>query len=237
MGSIAHHPGKRQLRDSARSVSFKETPGVVNHHCVDVFVRCAQLYEAGQHVASDEVDNVARLLGARWGALALVLDALKGMIPVLVAGRLLEPFVPGAPWWLYPVWLMVGLACVVGHILPVYLRLRGGKGVATSLGVVLGFWPIFTIPGLAALGVFVLVVLATRYVSLASMTAALAFPVAFFLLHSHMRLAPNQAAYFMPFAVFLPLVILWRHRANIRRLLAGRELRIGQSAPPDSSES
>ena len=184
--------------------------------------------------------NVARLLGVRWGALALALDALKGMIPVLVAGRLLEPFVPSAPalapWWLYPVWLTVGLACVVGHILPVYLRLRGGKGVATSLGVVLGFWPIFTIPGLAALGVFVLVALATRYVSLASMTAALAFPVAFFLLRSHMPGKPGQAAYFMPFAVFLPLVILWRHRANIRRLLAGREPRIGQSAPSDAPE-
>ncbi len=94
--------------------------------------------------------NVARLLGARWGALAFALDVLKGLIPVLVAGRALEPFVPSAPtpapWWLYPVWLTVGLACVVGHILPVYLRLRGGKGVSTSLGVVLGLWPIFTIP-------------------------------------------------------------------------------------------
>ena len=86
------------------------------------------------------------------------------------------------------------------------------------------------------MGGFVLVALATRYVSLASMTAALAFPVAFFLLRSHMPGKPGQAAYFMPFAVFLPLVILWRHRANIRRLLAGREPRIGQSAPSDAPE-
>ena len=76
--------------------------------------------------------NVARLLGVRWGALALALDALKGMIPVLVAGRLLEPFVPGAPalapWWLYPVWLTVGLACVVGHICPFIFGCAAARG-------------------------------------------------------------------------------------------------------------
>ncbi len=178
--------------------------------------------------------NVARLLGLRFGLLVFALDVSKGLVPVLVAGRVLRTLpdatAPDSAWWFYTTWLLVAVACILGHVFPIYLRLRGGKGVATALGVVLGIWPMFTLPGLAAFGVFVVVALTTRYISLASMTASVSFSVAYFVMRQYADWPAESNRYLLPFAILLPILVLLRHRTNIRRLLAGQEPRFGTKA-------
>lgn len=167
--------------------------------------------------------NVARALGRKWGYVCFVLDMGKGLAAVLVAGcvlRRMEGF-PTLPH--QTAWLGAGCGVILGHVFSFYLRFRGGKGVATALGVVLGIYPFFTFAGLCALGVWIIVVLLTKYVSLASLAAATAF-------------LPLFAAFNWPvlhvwplgaFAAVMVLLIILRHRENIRRLLAGTENRIG----------
>jgi acyl-phosphate glycerol 3-phosphate acyltransferase len=106
--------------------------------------------------------NVGRLLGRKWGILVFVLDVCKGLLPTLGLGQ----FLPGAeglagwsPAVVNTAWLAGGVACILGHNFPIYLRFRGGKGVATSLGVVLGVYPYLTVSGLCAFGVWVVVTL------------------------------------------------------------------------------
>jgi glycerol-3-phosphate acyltransferase PlsY len=167
--------------------------------------------------------NVGRVMGARWGYLCFVLDVLKGFVPVFVVGRLLaggagrpEPAVQAA-------WLATALGCILGHVFSLYLRFRGGKGVATSLGVLLGVYPYYTWPGLAALGLWVAAVLIWRYVSLASILAAAAFPVLF----AAMRWPVGDLWPLLVFAAVIGALVVIRHRSNIRRLLAGSENRVG----------
>jgi len=113
--------------------------------------------------------NVARVLGRRWGLLCFALDVLKGLAPVLLAGLVIAGRGASAPGPARQgAWLAVAFGAIAGHVFPVWLRFRGGKGVATSLGVLLGFYPYFTFAGLAALAIWVAVVAVWRYVSLAS---------------------------------------------------------------------
>jgi len=166
--------------------------------------------------------NVARVLGARLGVVCFVLDALKGFLPVFVA-RMVHGAVPGTP---LPV-VLVGLAAIAGHNWSVYLRFRGGKGVATSCGV---FAALFPLGLLVALAVWVAVVAATRYVSLASILAGVSLFVAAMILPR----APFGVEQ-IPLTVFAGLAAVLgiiRHRANIARLIRGTEPRIGQ--PPQS---
>ena len=174
--------------------------------------------------------NVGRVLGRPLGMICFVLDALKGVLPVLVAGALSADQLTDAQrtGLLMP---LTGVAAILGHIYSPWVSFKGGKGVATSFGALLAMWPLMTFPALGALGVWILVVKATRYVSLASMVAALALPV---LLLVRARAWPGSPP--MPTAEFLPLLIavallaalvIWKHRANIARLRAGTELRVG----------
>ncbi len=125
--------------------------------------------------------NVGRLLGKQFFFLVFFLDLLKSLLPMAIAswvvGRIPEA---QRDWPLYLAWLLVGFAAVIGHMFSVFLRFKGGKGVATSAGVVLGLYPYFTLAGLAVMGVFVVVFFATRYISLGSIVAACAFPLAYF---------------------------------------------------------
>lgn len=160
--------------------------------------------------------NVGRVLGARWGITVLILDALKGLLPVWLVPRLLTP-ADAAPDTLLPV--LAGVATVVGHMFPCWLGFRGGKGVATSLGVVLMLGPLAS---LAALAGFALGMLSTRIVSLSSMLAAGLFAVAQLAL---LRPVPFHGPS-CPLAVFslaVPALIIIQHRANVRRLLNGTE--------------
>jgi len=183
--------------------------------------------------------NVARALGRKWAYLCFLLDVLKGFIPTFLAMNLIRHWHPAGPLpaellWL---WLATGIAAVLGHIYPVYLKFKGGKGVATSFGVALGIWPYYTLAALAALAVWVVVLLAFRYVSLASIVAALAFPAV--LLLAVITLPAWQAARPWPLllvAAVIPLLVIWRHKQNVARLLSGTESKVllGRAKQPTS---
>lgn len=165
--------------------------------------------------------NVGRTLGRKWGMLVFALDLLKGFVPVLVAQRMhgggMNTFAaPSAV-------ALTGLAAIVGHNWPVYLRFKGGKGMATSAGVFLGvFWPGL----LAALALWALVVAVTRYVSVGSMLASVALLVCALVIPREPFGAGKYLTLFAALAAALSIV---RHRSNIRRLLAGTENKIGQA--------
>jgi glycerol-3-phosphate acyltransferase PlsY len=166
--------------------------------------------------------NVGRLLGRRWGVLVFLLDFAKGAVPVLVAGQLPEPSDPWLPPHALPV--TAGLAAFLGHLFPVYLGFRGGKGVATGAGVVAVLVPL---PALAAVLTWLVVVFATRYVSVASVCAAVALCVAHFLLTPQPWSPPqNIVSTFCLLAAFL---VAARHAGNLRRLLDGTEHRLKES--------
>ncbi len=167
--------------------------------------------------------NVARALGKRWGYFCFVLDVLKGFVPAMLAGMLVNT--GGMPTEMQQAgWLAAGLGAILGHVFSFYLRFHGGKGVSTALGVVLGIFPYFTWPGLVCLAIWVVTTLISRYVSFGSVVAALAFLPLFvgFNRENTQRLLPLLA-----FAAVVVLLILVRHRTNIRRLLAGTENKIG----------
>jgi glycerol-3-phosphate acyltransferase PlsY len=148
--------------------------------------------------------NVSRVLGKKWGAVVLLLDALKGALPVLavkVAGYPLK----------YQV--LVGLFAVLGHCFSPFLRFRGGKGVATGLGAFLVISPKVT---LLALAVFLLVFFTTRFVSLASITAALSYPLFFKFFEK-----PDPLSFVL--VALTALVVVAKHHSNLRRLLRGEE--------------
>ncbi|MBR4189049.1 MAG: glycerol-3-phosphate 1-O-acyltransferase PlsY [Kiritimatiellae bacterium] len=160
--------------------------------------------------------NVFRCVGKGWGVLALLLDALKGFLPAFFFPALAARGLHGA----VPSWLGVacGLAAVVGHNWPVWLGFKGGKGVATSAGMALGVAPGAVGIGLAA---FALVVVATRWVSLASMLGCLAATAAGWWLY-----AGGDRAWLVWVLGAMTLLVVWRHRANIGRLLKGTEPKI-----------
>ena len=165
--------------------------------------------------------NVLRVLGKRWGYLVFALDALKGLAAVRIAFALAAAISPGGPYH-EMVGIAGGLACILGHTFPVWLRFRGGKGVATSAGVLLGLMP------LAVVSVFIVWVIlfkGTRYVSVASIGAAFSLPL-FVVLYLQIRML--SGASLLPFSILIAGVVIWRHRSNIHRLLHGREQRFSQ---------
>lgn len=169
--------------------------------------------------------NAGRVLGRGWGYLCLALDVLKGLIPTLAASLVLVRRPPdSAMLWS---WIGVGLAAVLGHVFPIYLKFRGGKGVATTVGVALGIFPYYTIAMAVALLLYAVVRFGSGMVSLGSLTIAAAFPAAFFVL---VRLDPELTVRDMwplgGVAVLLGLLITLRHRANIIRMLRGEESRL-----------
>ncbi len=167
--------------------------------------------------------NVSRALGRKWAYFCFVLDVLKGLTPMLATMLIAEPDSVLTLW----LWLAVGCAAILGHIFPIYVKFKGGKGVATSFGVALGLWPYYTICVLFAAGVWVVVVLIWRYVSLASITASVTFPL---VLIVAIILTPdwNFANLWPVFitAIAIPIMVIVRHRENIKRLRAGTESKI-----------
>lgn len=165
--------------------------------------------------------NVLRVLGKRWGYLVFALDAFKGLAAVRLAFALASAMNPNGPYR-EVVGIAGGLACILGHTFPVWLRFRGGKGVATSAGVLLGLMP------LAVVSVFVVWLLlfkATRYVSVASIGAAFCLPLFVAL---YLRTNMLTGVSLLPFSILIAGVVIWRHRSNIQRLLHGKEQRFGQ---------
>jgi glycerol-3-phosphate acyltransferase PlsY len=170
--------------------------------------------------------NLARALGRRWAYLCFLLDLAKGLLPTAAAGFWLGDVSGAAGLW---AWLAVGCAAVVGHIFPVYLRFKGGKGVATSFGVALGLWPYYTISAGVVLIVWIIFLLIWRYVSLASLAGAIAFPV---VLISAIALVPGwkvtQLWPLLIVSICIPILVFVRHRENIVRLLTGTESKVFQ---------
>lgn len=159
--------------------------------------------------------NVTRSAGKGVGLLTLLLDALKGAAAVLVARAALGE---GDEWWV----CAAAVAAVLGHVFPVWLSFRGGKGVATGLGVFLVLAPLAT---LCALLVFAVVVWMWRYVSLGSMTAASVLPLAAWALGA-LGVGDRAAAPVLAVAVTGAALIVFMHRANIGRLLRGEESKL-----------
>jgi len=157
--------------------------------------------------------NVARAAGRKLGLMTLFLDAAKGVIPVVGASAFLGA--PGAPG---PWAAAAGFAAFLGHVFPPWLGFRGGKGVATSFGVFLALSPW---AALAALAAFTGSYLATRIVSVSSLAGAAACAAASATLHG----ASSPVTWT---ALAILLVIVVRHRTNIRRILRGEERRVGK---------
>ena len=161
--------------------------------------------------------NVLRVLGPRIGLLVFAVDIAKGALPV----RFLPPLTGASGMGL--TWLAVGcgVAAILGHVRPVFLGFsKGGKGVATACGVFLALAPLQT---LLALLIFVVVVFASGYVSLSSLTAAFALPVL-------MAASVGWRSPLFWVAVLTMLFVFWTHRPNIERLRAGTEYRFGKAA-------
>lgn len=161
--------------------------------------------------------NALRVLGKKWGYLVFFLDAFKGFVAVRIAFALAMATPQVARYEVFGI--IGGLACILGHTFPVWLRFRGGKGVATSAGVLLGLMPIAV---LSVFTIWLLLFQLTRYVSLASIVAAAALPL-LVALYLHVNILSGPAL--LPFSVLIAGVVIWRHRSNIRRLLHGTEER------------
>ncbi|MEZ6065519.1 MAG: glycerol-3-phosphate 1-O-acyltransferase PlsY [Planctomycetaceae bacterium] len=166
--------------------------------------------------------NAARVLGKKWGLLVLLLDALKGLLPTL-----LLPLLAADTDLRQHVQVGCGIAAIVGHMFPCWLGFRGGKGVATSLGVVS-----IVVPWgmLIAFGAFILTFLLSRIVSLSSIVAAVALAVGQMIL---LWPAPfrHQTWSIAAFSLIVPVLVIVRHRTNIGRLLKGTEAKFGTPKP------
>ena len=174
--------------------------------------------------------NCGRVCGWPWGVMAFLLDVAKGFAPVYAAVLLAPGFMRdhidpdcggNKGLWLYIT--LVAAAPILGHLFPVWLRFKGGKAVATSLGVLLAM-PMLWYVALAAFGVWVLAVLATRYVSVASTAAALAM-LGMYLYFEREKALDDYAAV-TAFVLVVVAMVIWRHRSNYRRLLRGEENRL-----------
>ena len=163
--------------------------------------------------------NVLRSGGKGLGAAVFLLDAAKGLAAVLLA-RQVAAHLHFSQSTTQNLAAIAALCAILGHIYTVWLRFKGGKGVATGLGVFLGIAPLAALIALAA---FIVVLVLSRYVSLASILATLIFPLAA-LLRPHEPLTPLMVAV----VLIIPLIVIVKHHANIRRLLAGTEYRFGK---------
>jgi glycerol-3-phosphate acyltransferase PlsY len=174
--------------------------------------------------------NAGRVMGMRFFWIVFLLDLLKGLIPVAVASGIVASLEPALRTQnLHLAWIAVAFAALLGHVFPVYLGFKGGKGVATGLGVIVGLWPYFTLPAGVALAAFLLMFVMRRIISLASVSAAIVFPWAFAGIgivrgwDVFGTLAPLLLT-----AVVLSSIVIWRHRENLARLQHGTEPRLGQ---------
>ena len=159
--------------------------------------------------------NTFRVLGSRYGTMVMVIDILKGMAAVMLYNLL--PFYLNHDLERTNLMLGLGLAAVAGHIFPVFAGFRGGKGVATLLGMVLAIQPVIAV---IYIGIFALVLYLTRYVSLSSILAAIALPICVLWIWNE-----NEVLYRV-FALIVAILVVLTHQKNIGRILRGVESRI-----------
>lgn len=152
--------------------------------------------------------NISRVLGLKYALIVFLLDLGKGLLAVFLAGRFASD-----PW----VIILCAYAVIIGHNWPIFFSFKGGRGAATTLGVFLGIMPV---AALIVFGIIVIIILATRYVSLASITGAILIPFCVLFFHY-----PRE---YLIFGLSVTLLIIWRHIPNIKRLRQGKELKIGE---------
>jgi glycerol-3-phosphate acyltransferase PlsY len=156
--------------------------------------------------------NVYRVMGAKWGTLVMIADMLKGVLAVQLA--LLLPDYEPEGMAFQNLQTLLGLAAVIGHIFPIWADFRGGKGVATIFGMVLGISPLTAV---GCVTVFSLVLFLTRFVSLSSILASISFPIFILVVFN----VDNPL--YRVFAITVALLVLLTHQKNIGRLLKGKE--------------
>jgi glycerol-3-phosphate acyltransferase PlsY len=161
--------------------------------------------------------NTFRILGKRFGWMVLLTDVAKGTTAACLPYFLAPTAFSGYKDEFLILQLVGGFTAVVGHVFPIFAKFRGGKGVATSLGIVIGINP----PAAAvSLALFLVIFLTTRYVSLGAIISALCFPlVSYFFIHNDTRIM-------IIFTIVLGTLVIWAHRKNIERLLKGTENRM-----------
>ena len=159
--------------------------------------------------------NTFRVLGKVAGTIVLIIDVFKGWLVVNFV--YLFPSFNINPELLFEYQLLFGVFAVIGHLFPVYTRFRGGKGIVTLLGLLIG---LHSISALVSCMVFIIVLLAFRYVSLASIFSAIAFPIIIYFF------TESSDVSLIIFSIFVPLLALSTHHKNIRRLLRGQERKI-----------
>lgn len=159
--------------------------------------------------------NTYRILGPKWGTFVMIVDMLKAVVAVKLAFLLPESY--GNELYLVNLQLGLGLAAVIGHIFPIWANFKGGKGVASLFGMVLGIQPNVA---LCCVGVFILVLYLTRWVSLSSILASIAFPVFILVIFNE----PEHL--YRVFAIVVALMVLFTHQKNIGRILKGNESKV-----------
>lgn len=168
--------------------------------------------------------NVFRVLGWQAGLVVMLVDVFKGFVATYWISKW-QPFgVPYIDETVMPI--ITGVAAVLGHIWTVFANFRGGKGVGTAAGMIVALYPLAAV---VCLLIFIAVVFATRYVSLGSMTAACALPIVLIIGQKIWRQEIPEAHF--QFSLAIAFLILYTHRQNIQRLLAGTENRIGKKKP------
>ena len=159
--------------------------------------------------------NTFRVLGPRWGTLVMAIDILKGAVATSL--YILLPYYLTSEWDRTNFMVGLGLAAVLGHIFPIWADFRGGKGVATLFGMILAIQPLVAA---CCVGVFGLVLYLTRFVSLSSILASIAFAVFILFIFN------EQEPLYRAFAIAVTLTVLLTHQKNIGRLLRGSESKV-----------
>lgn len=171
-----------------------------------------------------------RVLGWKHGVFVIFLDVLKGVISVIVIARLHYgnfPFENATPFDDFTlVQIIAGIAAVIGHVWTVFAGFKGGKGIATALGMLL---MIVTVDMLIAVGVFIVVVSISKYVSLGSILGAVAVPLALIIRENIFNVDIQGYDTLLPFVVFVSLFVIFNHRKNIVRILNGNENKLSFS--------
>ncbi|MFN4110745.1 MAG: glycerol-3-phosphate 1-O-acyltransferase PlsY [Ignavibacteria bacterium] len=172
--------------------------------------------------------NVFRVLGWKYGILVMLFDAFKGVVAVVFIARLFFltsiPFENPTPFDDFTfVQLLAGISAVIGHVFTVFAGFRGGKGMATAVGMTAS---LMTIDVLIAAGIFLLMLIKFRYVSLGSISAAIALPLILFIRENLFHVHIQGYTTLIAFSLFIAIFITYTHRSNIKRLIEGTESRI-----------
>jgi glycerol-3-phosphate acyltransferase PlsY len=162
--------------------------------------------------------NVFRVLGWRVGTVVLLVDIAKGLIPTILFYKI---GLQGVEWPIINLKIVSGLSAVFGHIWTIFGGFKGGKGVGTGAGMLMGLTPIAVLIGLI---IFILIVSITRYVSLGSILASISIPITVFLQYFQNR--ESSSVTLLILSLIIPILIIFTHRSNIQRLLGGKENRV-----------